>query len=117
MFNAKYFSPMVPSYDIPETVAFLRDVLGFRVYADFTDYVILAMNNLTIHILHAGKDIGEMSCYLEVDDLEAVWHQIKDNLAGISHKAPFTRDYGMKEIHVVLPQTKTLLFIGQLINT
>lgn len=107
---------MIPSFDIPRTVAFLRDVVGFSVYADFTDYVSLIKNNLTVHVLHAGKDIGEMELYMEVDSVDAVWEQIQDKLEGIRHKAPFVRDYGMKEIHLDIPQTKALLFIGELIN-
>jgi len=105
---------MIPSFDIPKTVSFLRDILGFKIHADFTDYVILIMDNLTVHVLHAGKNIGETEIYLEVDDLNAVWERIKDKLDNIVHKAPFSRDYGMKEIHLIIPETKTLLFIGQI---
>lgn len=90
MFKARYLSPMIPSFDIPKTVSFLKDVLGFRIYADFTDYVILMMDNLTVHVLHAGKNIGEMEFYLEVDDLNAVWEKIQDKLTDIVHKPPFT---------------------------
>lgn len=113
MFKAKYLSPMIPSFDIPKTVSFMQNILGFSVHADFTDYVILIMNNLTVHVLHAGKEIGQMELYLEVDDLNSVWEKIKDNLSGIEYKGPFDRDYGMKEIHIIIPETKTLLFIGQ----
>jgi hypothetical protein len=116
MFKARYLSPMIPSFNIPETVSFLRDTLGFTIHADFTDYVILIMDNLTVHVLHAGKNIGEMEFYLEVDDLNAAWEGIKDKLGDIVHKAPFVRDYGMKEIHLIIPATKTLLFIGQVID-
>lgn len=116
MFKARYLSPMIPSFDIPKTVSFLKDVLGFKIYADYTDYVILMMDNLTVHVLHAGKNIGEMEFYLEVDDLSAVWEEISDKLDNIVHKAPFVRDYGMKEIHLIIPDTKTLLFIGQIID-
>ncbi len=30
-------------------------------------------------------------------------------------RAPFDREYGMREMHVIIPETKTLLFIGQAI--
>lgn len=116
MFKAKYLSPMIPSFNIPKTVAFLKDTLGFTIGADFRDYLILVMDNLTVHVLHAGKDIGEMSFYLEVDSVDAVWEKIKDQLSGIQYKAPFVRDYGMREIHIIIPETKTLLFIGELIK-
>lgn len=38
MFKAKYLSPMIPSFNIPKTVAFLKDTLGFTIGADFRDY-------------------------------------------------------------------------------
>jgi hypothetical protein len=116
MYSAKYLSPMIPSFNIRKTVSFFQDFLDFTIQADFDDYVILIKNNLTIHILHAGTDIGEMEFYLEVDNIDTVWEKLKDNLAEIQHKSPFERDYGMREIHLLIPETKTLLFIGQLIN-
>ena len=57
-----------------------------------------------------------MEFYLEVDDLDSVWNYIKDNLDGIKFKEPFDQNYGMKEIHLIIPMTKTLLFIGQAIG-
>ncbi len=116
MYKAKFLSPMIPSFNIPETVSFFKDFLDFTIHADFNDYVILIKDNLTIHILHAGPDIGEMECYLEVDNLNTVWEKMKDNLSGIPHKSPFDRDYGMREIHLFIPETRMLLFIGQQIS-
>ncbi len=37
---------------------------------------------------------------------------MKDNLNGMKVKEPFNREYGMREIHVIIPETKTLMFIG-----
>ncbi|MFM8912059.1 MAG: hypothetical protein ACKOE6_03930 [Flammeovirgaceae bacterium] len=103
---------MIPSFDIPKTVSFFTDLLSFEVVRDDATYVILQKDNLNIHILRAG-DIGEMEFYLEVDDLDAVWQQMKDKLGTIKIKPPFQQPYGMCEIHVAVPETKTLLFIGQ----
>lgn len=113
MYKAIHLSPMIPSYDIGATTAFFRDLLGFVVLRDDGSYVILQKDETTIHILRAGADIGEMEFYLEVDKVDAIWERIKDQLAGA--KAPFNREYGMREIHVIVPHTKTLLFIGQVI--
>ena len=54
-----------------------------------------------------------MEFYLEVDALDDLWDSIKDKLAGIKTRAPFDRDYGMREFHIIIPQTKTLMFVGQ----
>ncbi len=115
MYQAIRLSPMIPSYNVGETVLFFQDLLGFSTVINTGSYAVLQKNNYTVHILPAG-DIGEMEFYLEVDDVNAVWASIKDKLDGIKHKAPFNREYGMREIHLVIPQTKTLLFIGQVIG-
>jgi hypothetical protein len=107
---------MIPSFDIATTVSFFIDLLSFEIVQDNETYVVLQKDSLTIHILRAGKDIGEMEFYLEVDDLQAIWNDMKGNLDGIKFKEPFDQIYGMREIHLVVPMTKTLLFIGQSIG-
>jgi hypothetical protein len=116
MYTAKHLSPMIPSFDIEKTVSFFMDLLDFEMVRDDKTYVILHKDNLTIHILRAGSDIGEMEFYLEVDDVGKVWSKMKDKLTGIKVKEPFNQEYGMREIHIAIPETKTLLFIGQIIS-
>ena len=111
MYKAHHISPMIPSYNIKETVAFFTDILNFTIFMD-GNYAILLKDNLSIHILNAGDDIGEMEFYLSVDDVDAVWDEIKDKLNGIKVREPFDREYGMREMHIIVPQTKTLLFVG-----
>ena len=77
MYKALHLSPMIPSFDIEETVTFFKDVLNFKIARDDGSYAILHKDDLTIHILQAGTDIGEMEFYLEVDDVEGLWRSIK----------------------------------------
>jgi len=109
---------MMPSYNVKETTAFFVDLLGFAIHmgGDEQQYTIIYKDDLTIHILNAGTDIGEMEFYLEVDDVDGLWDTIKDKLNGIKVRQPFDREYGMREMHIIIPQTKTLLFVGQAIN-
>lgn len=116
MYKAKYLSPMIPSFNIEKTVSFFTDLLDFKVGRDDKTYVIVYKDNLTVHILRAGPDIGEMEFYFEVNDIEEVWNNMKDKVDGMKVKEPFDRDYGMREIHVIIPETKTLMFIGQEIS-
>ena len=116
MYKAKYLSPMIPSHNIERTVSFFKNSLDFKIRRDDKTYVILYKDQLTVHILRAGSDIGEMEFYLEVDDIEQVWNYMKDKLKGIKVREPFDRAYGMREIHVIIPETRTLMFIGQEIN-
>lgn len=104
---------MIPSYNIEKTVAFFTNLLGFKIGRDDKTYVILYKDNSTVHILRAGSDIGEVEFYLEVDDIEKVWNNMKEKLDDMKVKEPFNREYGMREIHVIIPETKTLMFIGQ----
>ncbi len=43
-------------------------------------------------------------------------NNMKDKLDGIKVREPFDREYGMREIHIMIPETKTLMFIGQELN-
>ena len=99
MYKAKHLSPMIPSFNIPETVRFFTDVLSFSVWRDDKTYAILYKEQTTVHILRAGDEIGEMEFYLEVDDIESLWATMKGQVAGLKVKPPFDRDYGMREVH------------------
>lgn len=115
MYKALYLSPMVPSYNIGATVSFFSDLFGFSIAMNESGYAIVYKDNLSIHILNAGSDIGEMEFYLEVDDIDGLWESIKDKFEEIKVRAPFDREYGMRECHVIIPNTKTLMFVGQAI--
>lgn len=112
-YKALYLSPMIPSYNLEETGKFFKDILSFTPHMETETYAIYHKDNLTVHLLRAGKDIGQMEFYLEVDDLDSLWNTIKDKLQGLKIREPFNQAYGMREVHISIPQTNTLLFIGQ----
>jgi hypothetical protein len=112
-YKAMYLSPMIPSFNMEETGRFFKDILSFTPHMETETYAIYEKDNLTVHILRAGKDIGQMEFYLEVDDLDNLWSSIKDKLQGVKVKEPFNQEYGMREVHIGIPKTNTLLFIGQ----
>lgn len=116
MYKALKISPMIPSYDFEITKNFFVDIFGFEVVMDSNVYMIFSKSDLTVHILRAGPDIGQMEFYLEVDDLEVLWDSIKNKLIGIKVREPFDREYGMREAHIEIPGTKTLLFAGMVIK-
>ncbi len=113
MYKALYLSPMVPSYNIRETLNFFIGLFSFKVVMDEDNYAIVFKDNHLIHILNAGENIGEMEFYLEVDEIDSLYDTIKDKLTGLKVKPPFDRDYGMREFHIIIPHTKTLMFVGQ----
>ena len=116
MYKALYNSPMIPSFNLKETILFFKDILKFSPVLDSDDYAVYMKDNLTVHILPAGKQIGQMEFYLEVDNIDALWTAIQPRVHGMKVRGPFDREYGMREVHIEVPQTKTLLFIGQRID-
>ena len=56
-----------------------------------------------------------MEFYFEINDIENLWANIKDKLDGMKVKEPFNQEYGMREVHIIIPETKTLMFTGQAI--
>jgi catechol 2,3-dioxygenase-like lactoylglutathione lyase family enzyme len=116
MYKALFLSPMIPSFNIEETADFFKNILGFSPVMHTERYAVYQKNNLTIHILPAGKDIGQMEFYMEVDNIDGLWTTIKDKVKGLKIKEPFDRDYGMREMHIIIPQTNALLFVGQVIK-
>lgn len=115
IYKALYLSPMVPSYKSEETKRFFVDLFGFKSIME-GDYIILKKDAFLIHILRAGENIGEMEFYLEVDDIDNLWQSIKNKLSDYKFKEPFNREYGMREFHIVVPHTKTLMFVGMVIK-
>jgi hypothetical protein len=57
-YKALYLSPMIPSFNLSETSGFFKDTLGFSTVMENEAYIICQKDNLTIHILPVGQDIG-----------------------------------------------------------
>ena len=115
-YKALFLSPMIPSTNLAETVNFFRDTLDFSIELYNEVYAVCQKDNLTIHFLRAGQETGEMELFLEVDNVDTLWSKIKDKLMGLKYKEPFNQEYGMREIHICIPHTNALLFIGQKIH-
>jgi hypothetical protein len=115
IYKALYLSPMVPSYNIEATKNFFTDLFGFSIVMD-GDYTIVKKDSFLIHILRAGENIGEMEFYLEVNDIDKLWLSIQNRITDYKRKAPFDREYGMREFHIIVPHTKTLMFVGMVIK-
>jgi len=113
MFKATHISPMIPSYQVSGTRDFFKELLKFEVTMDSPEYCVVSLGEFEIHIQKAGENIGEMSFYMSVDDVDAVWNLIKEKKENLKIREPFEQPYGMKEIHVVVPNTEALMFIGQ----
>jgi len=112
MAKALFLSPMVPSTNVAKTAEFLSAAMGFSTRILDSEYAICTRDGLSLHLLPAGPDIGQMEFYLEVDDLETFWRQLQPFVQDIRHKPPFDQPYMMREVHVELTHTNALMLIG-----
>jgi len=110
-------TPHIPSKNMKESINFMVETFGFEPnnYSDV--YSELISDNHVLGIVQAHGEPNEQSIYLRVNDVDALWSKIKNKLEKANPKAPFNQEYGMREIHVVIPGTNTLLFIGSPINS
>jgi len=115
MIKSLRISAIIPSTNIDKTKKFLIETLNFENLAltvKNEDYAIVKTADTELHIQSSKSTPNEMSLYLLVENVDNAWENIK-NVKDIKAKAPFIQDYGMKEVHVILPHTNALLFIGE----
>ena len=110
-------TPHIPSKNMKESISFMVEAFGFESlnYSEF--YSELHSGNQILGIIQTQGEPNEQSIYLRVKDVDALWLKIKSKLEKAKPKAPFNQEYNMREIHVVIPGTNTLLFIGSPINS
>ena len=106
----------IPSESSEITKEFFQEVLGFNVAFNYGSYIELEKEGLLIGIQQSEGAPNEQSIYIRMEGLDDFWLLQKDNLSKYNSVEPFLRDYGMKEIHVVAPETNTLLFLGESVN-
>lgn len=91
VYNALYLSPMIPSFNLKETIQFFNDILNFSPVMDTETYAIYQKDNLTVHILRAGDSVGQMELYLEVSNVDELWDSIKEKVKDLKVKKSFNR--------------------------
>lgn len=108
--------PHIPSVNIQKTVEFMASIFGTTSEAQSELYSEVYLDGNTIGVLASQGEPNQQSVYLQVDDVDAIWEDKQSELEAIQAKAPFTQAYGMREVHLVIPETRTLLFIGSKVS-
>lgn len=123
-------SPLLEVFDMPVSLAFYRDKLGFRVTGDSgqgdeSGWVMLELGDATI-MLNTAYDDGERpdapdpsrnaahhdTCiYFGCPDVDAAYEHLVAN--GIEAKPPQIAPYGMKQLYVTDPDNYNLCFQWQ----
>lgn len=120
-------SPLIQVFDMPTSLAFYRDKLGFRVTGDSgqgdnSGWVMLELGNATI-MLNTAYDDDERpdkpdpqridghqdTCiYFGCPDVDAAYEHLRAN--GIEAEPPAVAPYGMKQLYVRDPDNFNLCF-------
>lgn len=117
-FQAKRISPKLVTADLPQTIAFYTDVLGFTVSRSFPEYVILDRDGCTIHFgVAASEEVmrcvrGQTEIYLEVVGIQPLWRHVEAFKHRFRIRDLFAREYGMNEFHIEDPNG-CLIFVGE----
>ena len=121
-------SPLLEVFDMPTSLAFYRDKLGFRVTGDSgrgdeSGWVMLELGNATIMLNTAYDDDGERpetqdpvrvaahhdTCiYFGCPNVDGAYEHLK--AVGIQCDPPKTAPYGMKQLYVTDPDNFNLCF-------
>ncbi|CAN5500228.1 hypothetical protein BH23BAC1_BH23BAC1_25000 [soil metagenome] len=116
MYKTLYLSPMLPSSNITGTVSFFTELLQFKTELLGPTYAIVYKDKFTIHIIKSDGHLNELEFYMQVDNVDEVWDLLKVKENELRIKGPINQEYGMREIHIEVPYTKSIMFIGQEAN-
>lgn len=105
--------PHIPSINLCVTAEFFINLFDFKIKVNSEYFIELKNNEHSIGLLKAESLENEQSIYIQVTEIENIWSAIKENIASHKHKELFTQEYGMKEFHVIIPKTSTLLIVGE----
>lgn len=125
--DVKGLSPLLSVFDMPASLAFYRDKLGFRVTGDSgqgdeSGWVMLELGASTI-MLNTAYDDGERplepdpariaahcdTClYFGCPDVETAYDHLRSN--GIKLDPPTIAPYGMKQLYVTDPDGYNICF-------
>ncbi|HEX6125645.1 MAG TPA: VOC family protein [Pyrinomonadaceae bacterium] len=120
-------SPLLEVFDMPTSLAFYRDKLGFRITGDSgqgdeSGWVMLELGDATI-MLNTAYDAGERpaapdparsaahgdTCiYFVCPDVDAAYEHLKAN--GLETRPPEVAYYGMRQLYVKDPDGYNLCF-------
>jgi predicted enzyme related to lactoylglutathione lyase len=114
-------SPTLPVTDMRRALSFFEASLGFRCSFKLQDdlhpeipYAIVERDQVEIHLQLREATAGTGSCYITVDDADAVWAEVQR--AGVRVIRPIENsDYGMRDFSIADPDGNNL-GIGQPID-
>ncbi|MBI2924867.1 MAG: VOC family protein [Verrucomicrobia bacterium] len=123
----KGLAPLLQVFDMPTSLTFYRDVLGFEVVAssgegDDVDWVLLRLNKVELMLNTAYEKParppapdparmaahGDTAVFFGCPDVEAAYLHLRAK--GVAWKPPEVASYGMKQLYVHDPDGYNLCF-------
>ena len=126
--EAQYLCPLLQVFDMPASLRFYRDVLGFEVVdtsdgeGDRIDWVWLELGEASLMLNTAYEQEhrpaepdparfaahDDTSLYIGCSDVDAVYRHLHER--GVPAKMPTVAPYGMKQLHVSDPDGFRICF-------
>lgn len=109
------FASVLVVADVGRSIAFYRDVLGFRVHFTMGDppgYAIVERGAVSLHLMpkaRAPAAQGQGQIYIFVSDVDAIEAEVEARGAVITERAK-DYDYGMREMGLRDPDGNHLTF-------
>ena len=108
-------APLIQVSDMAKSIAFYEEYLGFKTLYSDAGFAHLRRDSVSIKLQLVPDHVGELTCYIDVEDIDAVYAELKDKLETLPpgrFRAPFNQDYGMREFHVI-DLDHLLIFFGE----
>ena len=120
-------TPLIQVFDMPRSVAFYRDVIGFEIVmqsqpGDHFDWALLRMGGAELMLNTAYKapdrpaipdaarwaGHGDTTLYIGCPNVDEAYEYLRSK--GVAVERPVIRDYGMKQLNVTDPDGYAVCF-------
>ena len=105
--------PKIPFIDKEKTLNYYTN-LGFKLTADYEDYLILENTQLEIHFFHypnLEKEKSDFMLYIRCSEIENLYQNLQNNQFEIHPNGPLeTKPWGQKEFSLIDPNGTLLTF-------
>ena len=105
-------APLLQVFDMPTSLAFYRDVLGFEVEStskprgEHFDWALLKLNGVELMLNTAYEE--DTAIYFGCPDVDATYAYLRAR--GVAAREPRVAPYGMKQLYVSDPDGYNLCF-------
>ena len=103
----------IPTQDVEATAQFMFNCFDFEHVPHTSEYSELVNQDQTLGLLLMDTKPNQQSLYFRVSGVDSLWAKIEPLLDGVKTRAPFDQNYSMREFHLIIPETNTLLFVGE----